>query len=355
MKTIQNILAATFGVLFIITAILALFFFNMDRRAFRAEVYQQVFANEGFYNRLPTVLAEALATATSGQSGFPLVIQGLTAQNWETFLRAILPQETLKQMGDEALASVFAYVNIQSDTAQLSLKPLKENLASNLGVQAVYTLLSSQPDCTLAQITDMTLFALQQGQIQICKPSQELYNMLAPVVQIQLQVTASLLPDQITVASVENQPGQIDPRERLMLIRQGMRLSPILPLGLLFVITILVVRTLKSWLFWWGLPFTIAGSTAALIGLVGSPITRVILQGILVNNLPAYLPAIMLDYAGELSAAMINELLNPVIGQGLLLAFLGLVMILLGLLIPHRQALVSATRKKTFDDFWKGF
>lgn len=344
MRTVRNMLAAIFGILFIITGVLALFFFHMDRLAFRAEVYQRVFANDGFYNRLPAVLAEALAASTSGQSGFPLVIQGLTAQNWETFLRAILPQESLKVMGDEALASIFAYVNDQADIAQLSLKPLKDNLASDTGVQAVYTLLNSQPECTLAQLAEMALFALQQGQIQICKPAQELHSMLTPVIRIQLQVTAGLLPDQVILTSVENQPGQIDPRERLKLIRQGMRLSPILPLGLLLMVTVLAVRSLKGWLLWWGVPFTITGGTAALIGFSGAPIARLILQGILVNNLPTYLPAIMLDYASQLSAAMVNELLSPVIGQGLLLALLGLVMILIGLLIPYRQARMERTQ-----------
>jgi len=338
MRAVQQICAAILGILFIVTAVLALFLFNLDRRAFRPEIYQQVFANDGFYNRLPSVLAEALAASTSAQSGFPLVVQGLTAQNWESFLRAVLPPGTLKAMGDQALASIFAYVNNEADAAQLSLEPLKGNLVSDMGVQAVYTLLSSQPDCTLAQITEMTLFALQQGHIQICKPSQELFGMLAPVVRIQLQVTASLLPDQVTIVSMEDPLGQGDPRAQLKLARQVMRFSPLLPLGLLLAMTVLVVRCLKDWFLWWGVPLAVAGAAAALAGLSGAPAARLVLQSILVNYLPAYLPTMMLDYAGELSAAMINELISPVIGQGFLLGFFGLIMILAGLLMPAGSA-----------------
>ena len=343
MAIVRKLLAAIFAILFIITAILALFFFNMDRRAFSADTYQQVFANDGFYNRLPTVLAEALATSTSGQSGFPLVIHGLTAQNWEAFLRAVLPQEVLKVMGDEALASIFAYLNDQNDTAQLSLAPLKASLSSEAGVQAVYTLLNSQPDCTFSQIAEMTLSILQQQQqqIQFCKPSDDLKSLVTPVIQFQLQTTAALLPDQITIASVDNNPGQTDPRQRLKVVRLVLRLSPILPLGLLLMITLLAVRSLKSWLTWWGVPFTITGGVAAMMGLSGAPVAKVILQEILVNNMPTYLPVMMLDYASELSAAMVRQLLEPVVQQGLVIALLGFAMILLAILYSRWKARIA--------------
>jgi hypothetical protein len=79
---------------------------------------------------------------------------------------------------------------------------------------------------------------------------------------------------------------------------------------------------------------------------IGAPIVGLILQGILVNNMPTYLPAIMLDYASELSAAMVRQLLKPVVWQGLFLAFLGLIMILLAILFSHRQALMEEAQKQ---------
>jgi hypothetical protein len=61
------------------------------------------------------------------------------------------------------------------------------------------------------------------------------------------------------------------------------------------------------------------------------------------NNMPTYLPVIMLDYARELSAAMVRQLLKPVAWQGLVLAFLGLVMILLAILFSRRQRITKNT------------
>ena len=89
-------------------------------------------------------------------SQLPVVMRGMSQEAWEGFFRTMLPQETLKVMGDDTLNSTFAYLNMQTDSVQLSLVPLKTSMVSDTGVQAVYTLLNTQPDCTLEQIAQMT-------------------------------------------------------------------------------------------------------------------------------------------------------------------------------------------------------
>jgi hypothetical protein len=42
--------------------------------------------------------------------------------------------------------------------------------------------------------------------------------------------------------------------------------------------------------------------------------------------MPAFLPTILLDYASDLASAMLQALLNPVLWQGLVIAFIGLIM-----------------------------
>jgi len=326
MNSLKKSLAAVCASLFILTAVIALILFNMDLKAFKAETYQQIFAKEDFYNRIPIVLAEATLDAVSSQSGLSLFLQGLTLQDWEAFMRAILPAESLKAIGNETLNSAFAYLNGQSDVAQISLAPLKANMSGDAGIQATYTLLARQPNCTLEQIADITLALLQQSQIQFCNPPAELQPFFTPVIQAQLQATAALLPDQITLIDANDPAQQSDPREQLNTIRLVMRLSPILPLLFLFLTSILAVNSLKSWLKWWGIPFTITGAIASLMGISSAPVTNLILQRVLINNMPAILPAILLDYAGELAAAMIQQMLEPVLWQGLIIMLIGLVM-----------------------------
>jgi len=323
MEIFKKIMATIFSILFIITAIAAILFFNFDRKAFTAETYQKGFAKADFYNQLPAIIAQALASTTMNQEQLPIMMRGMSTQAWDAFFRSMLPQDVLKKMGDDALNSTFAYLNMQTDSAELSLQPLKTSIVSESGTRAVFTLLKTLPDCTLRQIGQITLDLFSNSEIQFCNPPKDLYPLLTPIVQGQMQMAALAIPDQFTIVSA---PPENDPRPKLQTARMLMRLSPLLPLGLLLLMTIIVVNSLKSWLNWWGIPFIITGGFASLMGFSGAPVIGVIFQRILVNRMPAFLPAIMLDYAGNLASAMVQTLLTPILFQGIFLMCIGVVM-----------------------------
>lgn len=317
-----------------VTAVIALFFFNFDRKAFSAETYQRAFAREDFYNKLPSVLADAMTSLIAGQSQFPVVLSGMSEQAWEAFFHTLLPPETLKVMGDDVLNSTFAYLNMQTDSAQLNLAPLKASMASDTGAQAVFSVLSIQPDCTFMQIAQMTVNLLSGAQIELCNPPDELHPALTPIIQGQLQFAAAVIPDQVTIISA---PPQNDPRQRLQTARLFMRISPILPLAFLLGLTILAVRSLKGWLSWWGVSFILTGSIAFVMSLLGAPVFGKILQRVLVSRMPLYLPTLMLDYASDLASAMVQTLLSPVLWQGLVLVMVGLVMAVILYFVKKRK------------------
>ena len=245
MDSLKKFIGIIFAILFVSTAVPALIFFNFDRRAFTAETYQKAFDNADFYNKLPVAMAEAMLSASTDTSQLPVVMRGMSQQAWEAFFREMLPQETLKVMGDDVLNSTFAYLNLQTDSVQLSLIPLKASMVGEAGVKAVYALLDTQPDCTFEQIAQMTFNLLTNSEMQFCKPPAELASMLSPVIQGQMQVATLAVPDQITLLSA---PLENDPRVKLQTARMVMRLSPILPLGFLLLMTIFTVNSLKSWL-----------------------------------------------------------------------------------------------------------
>ena len=323
MDSLKKFTGVILAILFVLTAVPALIFFNFDRRAFTAETYQKAFANADFYSNLPAVLAETMLSASTDKSQLPIVMRGMSQQAWEDFFREMLPQETLKVMGDEILSSTFAYLNMQVNSVQISLVPLKNSMVSDLGTQAIFSLLNTQPDCTFEQIAQTTISLLNNGEIQFCKPPVEFTSMLAPVIQGQMQFAALAVPDQI---SLLNAPLENDPRVKLQTARMFMRLSPILPLALFLLMTIFTVNSLKSWLGWWGVPLFITGILASLMSLIGAPIFGVIIQRILVDRMPAFLPTILLGYAGKLASVMLQALLNPILWQGLAIASIGLIL-----------------------------
>lgn len=327
-------LATICAILFTLSAVTAMVLFNFDCSAFTAETYQKAFAREDFYNKLPAVMAEAMTNSGADQSQFPVVIQGMSREAWEGFFRSLLPPEMLRVMGDDMLNSAFAYINRETDSIQLNLAPLKVSLASETGVQAVLSLLGTLPACDLFQIGQMTLNLFSGGQIELCNPPADLHPMLAPVIQGQLQFTASTLPDQLTLVTASPQN---DPRQRLEILRLFMRFSLILPLIFLLTLTALAVRSLSEWLMWWGIPSFVTGASAYLTGLLGAPIFGSVLQRILVNRMPDYLPLFLLDFASDFASAMVRALLNPVMWQGLVLAVLGVGMAVIGYLLNLKK------------------
>ena len=324
MESFKKISAFFFAALFVLTAVPALIAFNFDRRAFTAETYQRAFAKQDFYNKIPTVLAQTMATMSTDQTQLPIVVRGMDASAWEVFFRNLLPQETLKVMGDDTLSSIFAYLNMQTNSAQISLVPLKASMVNDTGVQAAFTILNTQPECTLDQVFQMTINLFATGELQFCKPPAQLYPMLTPMIQGQMQMAALAVPDQVIIITA---PPENDPRMHLQTIRRVMRFSPFVPLGFLVLMTIFAVNSLKSWLNWWGISFFITGAITGLMGLAGAPIFGAIFHRVLVARMPIYLPAILLDFASDLASAMIQALLNPVLWQGLAIFLFGSAMI----------------------------
>lgn len=320
METLRKSIAAFCAISFIFTAVASLFLFNFDQRAFTPETYQRAFARGDFYHKLPAVMADAITSSGADQSGFPRVMQGMGRDAWESFFRALLPVDMLQAMGDDVLNSTFAYFNRERDTVLLNLAPLKASLTSETGVQAVMSLLGALPACDLIQIGQMTLNLFSGGQIELCNPPAEMYPLLAPIIQGQLQFTAAVIPNEVVIVSA---PPQNDPRKRLETARLFMRISPLLPISLLLGILIFGVRSLRGWMNWWGIPLALTGVIAFVMALLGGPIFGEIFQRILLTQMPNFLPAILSDYAGDLAAAMVQTLLSPVMWQGLALTFLG--------------------------------
>ncbi|GAB4505235.1 MAG: hypothetical protein Fur0043_22300 [Anaerolineales bacterium] len=327
MNTFKKGLSITLVVLFVISALAALLAFNLERTAFDAETYQKAFAKQQFYDQLPGILAKAL-TGSNAPGSLPPAMQGLNTLQWENFIRNLLPPEALQTMGDATLASLFDYINGSAETVQIPLTPLKQSMSSDVGVQAVLTMLHAQPDCTLEQVARLTVAALTEGQIALCNLPEDVYPLVTPVIQRQLQWTAEALPEQLTLLGGPENSRIQNLRQRLQSLRLVMRLSPLLPLAFLFALTLLAVRSLHDWLAWWGGPFLATGLAALLSALAGAPMLGAILLKVVENRLSALFTPAMLDQARPLVLAILGQLVEPLKLQGGILAGLGLLMTL---------------------------
>ena len=400
-SVLVKLFAVVFAIMFVVMAVLALLLFNLERKLFNPQTYIHELAKQNFYERMPAIVAQALASANflntcernpiacgagersaegnecfesalgavvyqeissnarnptpeelrladacleqygldqvSGAGGPPAYMTNLSAADWEFILSSILPAEDLKNLTEQGLESVIAFFNGKTDSATLSLAPLKARLSSEAGVEAVLQMMEAQPECTESQMFEMGLAMLEEPKIPMCNPPDELNKVIKPLIQGQLQMVAAELPDQVTLIPAPVSE-QADPRGGLTTIRIGMRLSPLLALVFLLGVTLFAVRNLKSWLTWWGVPFVITGVLSALLGLVGSSLLRSFIQRRMVEGMPAQLPAIVAQSVNDLISAIIRQLTRPVVWQGILLATIGIGMLFLAFYKSYREA-----------------
>jgi hypothetical protein len=244
----------------------------------------------------------------------------LTVKDWESILQTLLPPEQIQNFAETTLGDAFAYLNGNSAKTRVSLLPLKERLREN-GVEAMQQLIQAQPACASpAEVDTMQEWFSNslESEIKLCNPNLVGMARLLPAIRAGLNSEVDTLPDEIPLFA------NADPRiqTRLANGRVVLRLFFLLPLFFLTLITLLRVRTLKSWLGWWGLPLALAGGLGMLMALFLGPLGQGIMQEALAvgpQNYDSHL-AIAL---GEVAGALLEELTRPLSFQSLLIGLLG--------------------------------
>jgi hypothetical protein len=339
-QTLGKLLAAFCAVLFVISSVVVLLLFNIERKAFSSETYKQAFENQRLYERMPAMLASTL-TVYIGQNpnAIPL-LKALTVENWQASLMTLLPPEEMKTMANNALDSTFDYINGKTDSAVISLLPIKTHLAGESGLQVVRQFLALQPQCTTEQLTQMAL-GLLGGQIALCNPPEEALGLMAPFIQAQLQAMTAILPNEVAFIPGTNSNTPNDPRLKLNAVRSAIKLTPFIPAIFLLGIAIFAVRTFREWLIWWGWPFMITGACSVLVALVGAPLVGWILQLLIQNQAGVFIPAVLAASIGETTSAVARQMLTPVAIEGCILAIIGLGMVIASMFISRQTIYTS--------------
>ena len=340
MQTLGKFIAGVCAVLFIITGVVALLLFNIDRKAFSSTTYKQAFENQNLYTRMPSILANALSTTIIQNQHVPTFIKTLTMTDWEAAVSSMLPPEELKAITDDALDSIFDYVNRKSDSVTISVIPLKSHLIGESGVEVVKQVLRAQPACTAEQLQAIAFGFLSGGDIILCSPPEDVLTLLTPVIESQIQIMTVAIPDEVTLISSVLSGTPNDPRLKLNNVRLLMLLSPLLPSVFLLGITIFVVRSLKEWLMWWGWPIFITGAGGLLVALLGSPVIGFIVSRFMQIQGAGFIPPILLSTMQETASSVTREILKPVTLEGLILALIGLAMAILAMFVVRREDIV---------------
>jgi hypothetical protein len=323
MQTLGKFLAAVCAISFVVSGVMALLLFNIERKAFSSETYKQAFERQNLYERMPAILAAALSTSIAEGGNADTLLSGFSTEDWEASIVSLLPPEELRALADDILDSTFDYINGETNSAVVSLAPLKRQLTGASSVQAVTQLLRSQPDCTAEQLMQIAFGFLAGGEMLLCNPPAEALGLMTPLIEMQLQVMMSAFPDQVTLISNAQSGTPDDPRIGLNTARILMKISPIFPLGFLLGMTLFAVRSIKDWLKWWGWSFAVTGGIGLFIALLGSSVVGFIIHLVLLDQGTGFIPLILLSTMRETMDAVARQILNPVVKEGLILAASG--------------------------------
>ncbi|MBT3336322.1 MAG: hypothetical protein HN855_04575 [Anaerolineae bacterium] len=386
LKGILKFIATLAAMLFVITLVLSFFLYSVENSAFNAETYKKALKDEGIYERLPAVLGDQLVLMAAGQDceanpvtcgfeerspalescledalgseayqtlafnertptdaeiarmtpcfdahGYPelegegneqlALFKNLTAKDWEILLTALLPQSELEAFSEESMDALFDFLNGNAESVQISTYRLKEQLLSEKGADAVFAFLAAQPACTLEDMFDIAT----TGELVFCNPAEESLILVRPLIEAQLKVFAEKIPDTQTFLQNANSNSQF---LEVQSIRVFIRLSPLVPLGLLFLITMLVVRSLQSWLRWWGLPMLIAGGLGLILSLLTGPILRSAFNIIFLDRIPIGVSGSVIDLGYDLFISIAHNFVENMALYSLITAILGSGMLL---------------------------
>lgn len=321
----NKFLAGISVILFVLTTGLALLLFNAERRLFDADLYIAALERQNVYERLPALAAESMmdAPAGAGPNSARSRLSLIPAQNWEALFRALLPAEVSRPMTEQALASIFDYLNGKSDTVAISLVEFKTRLLGPAGTEALLGILRSQPPCSFEQIAQLTIGSLfgQTPSFILCNPSDDLLNLFQPLIQSQIQAAASTIPDSVDLTPSSSNAQS--PLRSLRALRTFMRLSPLLPLGLL----LLAARRWQDLLTGWGIPLLSGGIFGAILSAAAPAILNWGFTTYTAPRLLLSLPTPIANLVHGLVTDVISGVAKPILGQSALLMLVGIILL----------------------------
>lgn len=267
------------------------------------------------------------------QGGMPPFMKNLNASDWEAIIRILLPPAELKALTENVLDQVFAYLEGKTDKASVSLVALRERLAGPAGEEAIRQLIAAQPPCTNEQLAQLAASAVSgmEGMIS-CAPPEEIIALILPQFQAQLLSLLGKMPDKVVILEPDSQsapsgnsgPLGNDPVSVIRTVRLGLRLSPLLPLGLLMLVTLFGVRSLKGWMRWWGIPFFFAGLIALAPGIALLPLSSLAWNKFVLPRIPPIIPADIINIGRNVVTYIVHDLSEPIVLQAVILLVLGL-------------------------------
>jgi hypothetical protein len=285
--------------------------------------------------------ASGQAAAGDDEPDVALLMDFMTIEDWRVIRWEVLTNEILADWVSVTIAGVYDWIDSEEAVPQItwSMKALIERVNSEHGTNAITVAYAALPPCSQAQIEDFEsrLAAVPAGQevlYNLCEfPDPWREDQFGDYVE-SLDDLVSAIPDHFgltdELARVEDTEGAgIETiKAQLRFIRLAMKLAPVVPLVLFFLILAFAVRSLKGLGRWEGIPLLLGGLIALAAALTYRPLFTMLLSSTFLSEVPELVKAEAIAAVLRLAA----EAFRPMMWQALALTALGLALLVIGAL-----------------------
>ena len=377
LRVIAKSIAVVFVILFVITALLTLPLSTAGWRLFGPNLYKRALAKEDICARVPALAGEQIIYSLNynpcaedpdcqeGERGdqdggevgelmdpdtTPYFLSPLTQDDFESIITDLAPPQWLQEQAESAIDQIFAYLNFGDESeVTISLVALKERLTGEEGIRAFMRMAMAQPLCTPEQVEIIESDEdIAPEDMPICRPPEPLKEKYTNKAQKTLRTVSADILDEVSVITLaegegvdvtpaeESGPFGDDPRVVFQIAKWGMRLSPLLPLTMLLLATLLIVRSWQSWARWWSIPLLIVGIAGLVLALAALPANWA-LGVYIAEQAPPEFTQNLVNAGLSLEKFVARALVTGITIQSSILALLGLVLIGVSSLLKKRE------------------
>lgn len=305
------------------------------------ELVTQEFMRSG---ALREVIAVSLvAEADAGQAGIEQLTSEMDSTELDRLAAVVVPHWWLEAQIAAGVDDVYAW--LEGDRAvpeiALDLAPLRQYLFAEGGERAIDTVMSSWPPCTLSQLEFLVTEVLEaDGSIPLvaCLPPEPYQSLVKEGLVLAIRQEVGALPESqpLTGAVVGNADAGAEYGGLKLALRTMRWLggwSWMVPAALLGLTMAIMVRSLRGWALWWGLPLLVGGVLSALLALgIQGPAQNLLMDVVAPFDAPG-------SFGAALEAVLLNLLESARrrwLISGMLVTGAGGVISLFGWYLPQR-------------------
>lgn len=275
MRGCLQVLAGIVGLVFVITAVIALLIVNATHVLTNREVVKEALGLEAI---LQEVLPELVNTTIAEQ----VAVQDLPLPDFDTTLITEMVLDTMPVgwvdgIVDSAVDGIFDYLltgNGETAVVSIDLNPMLNQLQGEPGRLLVVRYLETLPVCTPLQ-----LLGLLGGEIPTCVPdgisidvlSRQVHAAVIPMLMSQVSVGEGSIVTLPLATVFSASPDMMETMQRIQFFYQlapNVWLLWVIPLLSLLLILALAVRSWWQWGIWWGWPLAVAGLVGLLLSML---------------------------------------------------------------------------------------